>query len=92
MTSPLRLLHVVEIAPCLLGLSLKCGADGNVVPARSLPMCSPKVSSVLSVRSVGLQGSSARGLRRPALHLAELAHVQRVSQCVLHAVTAFHPA
>ena len=91
MTSPLRLLQVVETATCLLGLSLKCGADGNVVPARSLPMCSPKVSSVLSVRSVGLQGSSARGLRRPALRLAELAHVQRVSQCVLHAVTALHP-
>ena len=60
MTSPLRLLQVVEIATCLLGVSLKCGDDGNVVPARSLPMCSPKVSSVLSVRSVGLQGSSAR--------------------------------
>ena len=31
----------------------------------------------------GLQGSSARGLRRPALALAVLAHVQHVSRCVL---------
>ena len=31
----------------------------------------------------GLQGSSARGLRRPALGLAVLAHVQRVSRCLL---------
>ena len=31
----------------------------------------------------GLQGSSARGLRRPALALAVLAHVQHVSPCVL---------
>ena len=92
MTSPLQLLQVVEIATCLLVFSLKCGANGKVVAARSLPMCSPKVSLLLSVRSVGLQGSSARGLRRPALRLAELAHVQSLSQCVLHAVTALHPA
>ena len=38
MMSPLRLLQVVEIATCLLGFSLKCGADGNVVPA-SLSRC-----------------------------------------------------
>ena len=31
----------------------------------------------------GLQGSSVRGLRRPALALAVLAHVQHVSRCVL---------
>ena len=31
----------------------------------------------------GSQGLSARGLRRPALGLAVLAHVQRVSRCVL---------
>ena len=41
---------------------------------------------------LGLQGSSARGLRRQALRLAELAHVQRVSWCVLRAETALPPA
>ena len=87
MTSPLRLLQVVEISTCVLEFSLKCGADGNMVQARSLPKCSPKVSSVLSLHSVGLQGSSASGIRRPALRLAELAHEQRVSQSVHHAET-----
>ena len=78
MTTPLRLLQVVEIATCLLGFSQICGADGNVVRTRSLPMCSSKVSSVFSARSVGLQGCTqcwfAR-LRQPAPRLAELPHV-----------------
>ena len=45
MPSPLRLVRVVEISSCILEFSLKCGADGNIIPARSLPNCSPKVSS-----------------------------------------------
>ena len=45
-----------------------------------------------ATRSVGLQGSSARGLRQPAPRLEELSHVQRVSWCVLCAETALHPA
>ena len=88
MTSPLRLLQVVGISTCVLEFLLKCGADRIMIPARSLPNYSPRVSSVLSSCSVGLQGSSASGLRPPALRLAELAHVQRVSQSVHHAETA----
>ena len=63
-----------------------------MIPARSLPSYSPRVSPVLSLRSVGLQGSSASGLRRPGLRLAELAHEQRVSQSVHHDETALRPA
>ena len=41
MTSPLRLLQVVENATCLLGFSLKCGSERSVIPARFLLMSSP---------------------------------------------------
>ena len=71
MTSPLRLVQGVEIWTCVLEFSLKCSADRIMIPARSLPSYSPKVSPVLSFRSVGLQGSSASGLRRPGPRLAE---------------------
>ena len=54
-TTPLRFHQVVEIATCFLGVSQMCGADRNVVRTRSHSMCSSKVSSVFSARSVGLQ-------------------------------------